>query len=456
MNGHSVEGTTLELHICMKSLLQIVSILVISLVGLTSHSETLTSLELKGLSFISSDYDKQQPSNFAFLGATLQSNEKEPELFMVSASGYYAPGNSALSYLNVRELYFYLPTDETTKIYFGRKLWNWSSLDSDFNLGFFQPQFRWNPLQPENQGLFGYFWDRKTSDWGLTLFASYLFLPDQGASYEIKDGQFENTNPWFRPPPQNIKFQGAVLPIDYRIEKPDTAKVIFRPLLAAQFRYGHSKGLYSQFSGAYKPAHQLALGYSGVLVTTRVKIKVVPQVYNEILLASDLGYFTDWGGVQLSVLHTKPENPTFEDSANIPVFEESTTWGPRVTYDWSPFQLSLAFFDTFGGQVSEVGPDTNPDRNSLSQRFLYRQAFQAQVKYSEIFLKKVKIESQLQYIHSELDQFSQVNLRNKINLKGPWAFWADVILIETADEAMQNMNSFRNLDQVWIGASYDI
>lgn len=440
----------------MRKLSQSVSILVISLFGTISHAETLSSLELKGLSFISSDYDKQLSNNFVFLGATLRSNEQEPELFMADASGYYAPGNSALSYLNVRQLYFYISPDESSKIYFGRKLWNWSALDSDFNLGFFQPQVRWNPLQPENQGLFGYFWDRKTPDWGLTLFASYLFLPDQGASYEIKDGKFENTNPWFRPPPQNIKFQGTMLPIDYSVQRPDTAKVIFRPLLAAQFRHGQSKGLYSQFSGAYKPAHQLALGYSGVLVTNRVKIKVVPQVYNEILIASDFGYRTEWGGVQLSVLHTKPQNPTFEDSTNTPVFEDSTTWGPRLNYEWKPFQLSLSFFDTYGGKVSEIGPDTNPDRSSLSQRFLYRQAFQAQAKYSEIFLKKMKLETQLQYIHSELDQFSQVNLRNRLNLKGPWAFWADVILIETADEAILNMNSFRNLDQVWIGASYDI
>lgn len=439
-----------------QSVFQSVLILVISLSGVISHSETLTSLEVKGLSFISSDFDKQQKSNFLFFGAKLRSADKKPELFTVNASGYYAAGNSALSYLNVPEIYFTLPQDETSTIYLGRKLWNWSALDTDFNLGFFQPQFRWNPLLPENQGLLGFFWDRTAVDWGLTVFASYIYLPDQGASYEIKNGQFEETNPWLRPPPQNIKFQGAILPIDYSIERPDTAKVIFRPQLAAQFRYGENVGFFTTASAAFKPANQLALGYSGVLVTNRVKIDIVPEVYNEILFASDLGYRFDWGFLQLSVLHTKPEAPSFEKSSNTPVFEDSTTWGPRLTYNLNPFQFSLAFFDTYGGRVSETGPDTSPDRASLTQRFLYRQAAQAHVKYTDIFLKKWKVSSQLEILHSELDQFTQINLKNVLNIKGPWAFWSDVVLIETADDAAATRNTVRNLDQFLIGASYDI
>lgn len=439
----------------MYKLVLTVSILVISFISPLCWSETLGSLKLSGLSFISSDYDSSQ-KNFAFLGLHLRSNEKQPELFMINASGFYVPNSSPLSYLNVRELYFRFAPSESSQIYVGRKLINWSSLDSDFNLGFFQPQFRWNSLQPENQGLFGFFWDQQKPNWGITLFASHFYLPDQGASFELKDGKFQESNPFFKPPPQRIKFQGQILPIDYQIDRPDTLDVISRPLFSAQLRYAGTNGYYSQFSAAYKPSHQLALGYSGVLVTTRVKINIVPIVYNEKVLASDVGYRGDWGGLQLSVLHTSPENPKFENSANVPVFEDSTTWGPRLTYNLQPFVLSAAFFDTYGGRVQETGPDTSTDRPSLSQRFLYRQALQLQIKYSEIFLKKMKIESQLEYMHSQLDQFTQINFKNKLNLNGPWAFWSDVVLIETADDSNVNMNAFRNLDQFWIGVSYDI
>ncbi len=442
----------------MSQLCKSVSILVILFFSQLGWSETLTSLGLNTLSFISSDYETSQ-KNFTFLGATLRSDEKHPEQFMTNISGFYAVGSPALTYLNVRELYFYFPASNdasSAKIYLGRKIMNWSALDSDFNLGFFQPQFRWNTLQPENQGLFGFFWDRQNTNWGFTAFASHLFLPDQGASYEIKDGKFEETNPFLKLPPQRIRFQGQILPIDYKIEKPEAGSVINRPLLAAQLRLGAGSGFFSQFSAAYKPSHQLALGYSGVLVTTRVKINIVPKVYNEKVFASDLGYRADWGSLQVSVLHTQPENPTFENSANVPIFQNSTTWGPRFTYNFDPFTLSLAFFDTYGGRVTEKGPDSDPDRASLSQRFLYRQAIQGQIKYSEILLKKMRLDSQLQYTYSELDKFTQINFKNKINLNGPWAFWSNVILIETADDANLNINVNRNLDQLWLGVSYDI
>ena len=180
----------------MLKLVSIVSILVISFFSQLSWSETLSSLKMNGLSFISSDYDSS-PKNFAFLGVSLRSNEKQPDLFMINASGFYVPNSAPLSYLNVREMYFIFSATESSKIYLGRKLINWSALDSDFNLGFFQPQFRWNSLQPENQGLFGFFWDHQNADWGTTLFASHLYLPDQAASYEIKDGKFEESNPFF-------------------------------------------------------------------------------------------------------------------------------------------------------------------------------------------------------------------------------------------------------------------
>ena len=144
------------------------------------------------------------------------------------------------------------------------------------------------------------------------------------------------------------------------------------------------------------------------------------------------------------------------NNAAISIKKYSTTWGPRLTYNLNPFVFSAVFFDTYGGLVHEVGPDTSPNRRSLSQRFLYRQALQLQIKYSEIFLKKMKLDTQFEYTYSELDQFTQISFKNKLNLDGPWAFSSDVVLIESADDSNVNMNVYRNLDQFWIGVSYDI
>lgn len=419
-------------------------------------AEVKTSVNVMGLSFISSDYDSLDKTNFAFVGASLISNPKTPETFMINMSGYYAPGSAVLSYLNFKEIYFTIPVDQNSQIHLGRKLKTWSALDSDWNLGFIQPQFRWDPLAPENQGLTGVFWDHDESNWGLSLFASPIFLPDQGPGYEVKDGQFQNSNPWFNTPPQNIKFQGQLFPIDYNIKTPETADVVLQTVYAAQFRFGQKIGLFTNVSAVYKPSNQFALGYSGVLVTDRVKIDVTPKLYNENIYAADIGYRETWGLAQLSFLYTKPENPKFKDVSNVPIFTDSFSWGPRFVYNLNPFQLAFAMLDTQGGEVTEQGPDASPDRKALSQRFLYRQAVQVQAKYSEIFMKKLKWDSLLQYTQGAKDQFKQIRFTNKLDVKGPWAFTSDIILIDTADDSNVNMNAYRNLDQFWIGVSYDI
>ncbi len=433
-----------------------VSILVTFLFMAESRSETIASVSVKGLSFISPDFDDPSHNNFAFIGASLRSSVKSNDAFKVDLDGFYAFGNSALSYLNIKEIYFTIEPENYSHFHIGRKLKNWSSLDSNWNLGFFQPQYRGNPLAPENQGLTGLFWDHDEDSWGISLFASPFFLPDQGPGYEIKNGQFQNTNPWFHSPPQNIKFQGQILPIDYNINRPATEDVVLRSVYATQLRFGEKNGFFSHISAAYKPAQQFAIGYTGTLVVNRAKIDLTPAVFNENLYAADFGYQDDWGAIELSVLHTKPQQAYFSNSANTPVLEDSLSGGPRFAWDFKPFKFEISYFDTQGGTVRDVGPDASSDRASLTQRYLFRQATQLQVNLTEFFFKKLKWESQFQYRFSGPDHFKQIRFKNKLIVKGPWSFTADIVLIDTADDATLNMNTYRNLDQLWIGASYDI
>ncbi len=423
---------------------------------MVSHSDMKSTLEVDSLTFLSPDYETTEKKSFLFAGATIASNPAKPDLFMLNLTGRYAVGQSVLSYLNIREIYFTYETDSSSSIHVGRKLNNWSALDSDWNLGFFQPQFRWNPVDPENQGMTGLFWERNEAFWGLTLFASPIFIPDQGPGYDLKDGQFERSNPWFSNPPQNVRFQGEVFPIDYVILKPETTDVIFQPVYAASFRLGEKTGLYSNIAGAFKPAHQLALAYKATHVVSRVRVDVIPKTYLENIYSADVGYRDDWGAAQFSVLYTKPQTPEFESGYNVPILDESVSWGPKIVYRLKPFQFGISYLDTTGGAVKETGPDVASDRAALTQRYLFRQAVQVQASYREILFKKVLIDSSIQWRSSTKDEFTEIRFKNKFDLRGPWSFWADLTLIETADKTLSNMGPYRNIDQVWIGAGYDI
>lgn len=440
----------------------LILISLICIICSVSHSEINTSLSAQNLSFLSPDYESTTTKNFMFIGITLRSDLKSADRFKINLTTQYAVPNSVLSYLNVREIYYtfkFAKFAENSTLYFGRKLQNWSSLDMIWNLGVYQPQFKWNPILPENQGLMGLFWNQNSQNdlgFSYTLFASPLFIPDQSASYELKDGQFLASNPWFAAPPQNIKFQNQILPIDYEITKPDVNSVVFQTQYGAQAKFCESNGYFANFAGMYKPANQLALGYKGVLVTTRVRIDITPKTYFENIYSADMGYRQDWGIAQLSLLYSKPQNPSFDSSFNAPDFEQSVSWGPQLLYKYKPFDFFVAYLDTSGGRVTDVGPDASPDRQSLSQRFLYKQALQVQVKYSDIFWNKVLLNSSFQYITSSKEGFRQIRLKNFINLKGPWAFWLDFLLIDTDSSIPSNLESYKSSDQLWLGASYDL
>lgn len=420
-----------------------------------SLADIVGSVEAQGLSFISQDYENTQSSNFGFFGASLKSEKSESDAFKLNLTGMYAVGTPVLSYLNVREIYFSFKIDDSSQIHIGRKTNIWSNVDDRWNLGFFQPQFRWNSLNPENQGLTGVFWEKKNKDLGFLFYGSPLFIPDQGPGYDLKNGQFESNNPWFVSPPQNILFQNQILPIDYKIENPNISDVVFQPNFGVQFVYGEKMGLFADVSAMYKPSHQVALGYKGVLVTDRVKITILPKTYYENLVAADFGYKEDWGMVDLSVLYLRPKSPEFDSTYNVPVIFESTSVGPHVKLnatDEISFEANGLF--TSGEDLIEQGPDTNPNRQTLTTKFIYRTAYEVSAQYKDIFKNKFKLSTQLVWRQAEKNNLKILKSRNQIDLKGPWKFAFDVILVDTSDEAT-SISYYRNLDQVWIGASYD-
>lgn len=420
----------------------------------SARSELVGSVEAKGLSFISSDYENTKASNFGLFGASIKSIQSEDDIFKINLSGMYAVGTPVLSYLNLREIYFTIESDSNSKIHIGRKINIWSNVDDRWNLGFFQPQFRWNSLNPENQGLTGLFFENRISEIDFLLYTSGFFIPDQGPGYELKDGQFESNNPWFQSPPRNILFQNQLLPIDYKIEEPKINDVVFQSSFGLQLKYGFKKGFFANFAAIYKPSHQISLGYKGVIVTDRVKITILPKTYYENIIAADIGYKHDWGMVDLSVLYLRPTNADFTNDFNQPIVSENTSFGPHIKLianESLSFDINVLL--TTGQDIVEIGPEAKPDR-VLSSKFTYRNAHELSATYQQIFNNKFKLSSQLIWRQAEKNNFQIIKSKNTIDLKGPWKFLFDLILVETSDETT-SISNYRNLDQLWIGASYD-
>jgi hypothetical protein len=422
--------------------------------GMCLNASIKTSVIGEGFSLISNDYDLN-PKTFTLAGVHVRSDKNPAGFFKIDLSARYAIGNSVLSYVNVKELYVNFPVGEISNVYAGRRLMNWSAIDNIWNLGVIQPQFKWNQLNPQNQGLFGIFWESNLKGIDYTLFATPIYIPDQGAGYEIKDGQFQSGNPFFRAPPQNVKFGSQLLPIDYDIHRPEVNDVISQAMYGAQFRIGDERGFFGRVAGIYKPSNQLALGYKGVLVTTRVRVDILPKTYYETDYSLDTGYKTDWGYAQMSFLATNPRTPEFDPVYNHPVYESGVSYGPQVLYRWEPFQFLFAYINTSGGEIKDEGPDAVAGRASLSERFMVKQATLLKVAYSEVYKKFVRWDSSFQFKYSDKEKFREIKFKNALSFKNPWSVWMDIILVDTDSSVESGYESYKNFDQAWLGVSYD-
>lgn len=417
-----------------------------------SFAEINGQVEAYGLSFVSPDFDNNK-HNYGFVGASLYSAKADQDPFKINLRGEYAIGTPVLSTLNVREMYFSYFIDSDSAIHIGRRKQSWSDVDDRWNLGFFQPQFRANPLNVESQGLTGIFYEHTSQNWTLNLYGSSLFIPDQGPNFEIKDSQFVASNPYFAPPPQNIYFQSVLLPIDYNIQKPEISDVIFQTSFGLQIKYGDKNGFYSSLSSIYKPSNQLAYGWKGVLVTDRVRVDIQPKTYYEKAVNVDLGYKDDWGDIGLSALYLEAEQPDFAANYNKPIFSKNITIGPHLTYIFKPFTFEVAGLFNQDGKVVEEGPNSDQFKRTLSQMFLYQNAYLVQLGYKALVLPNMKYKTSFQWLEAENNLLKTIKWQNLIDFKGPWKLTLDILLVETSDE-VSNVSSYRNLDQAWLGVIY--
>lgn len=422
-------------------------------VACLANAEISSRLEVSNLNFISSDYTDDQTKNFVFVGAEFKSEEAENDVFKINLNGKYTAKNSVLSYFNLKEIYFTNHISSSAKLHVGRKLQTWSDADEKWNLGSYQPQFRWNPLDIESQGLFGVFYEKNFGAWTLNLFGTPIYIPDQGPNYEVKDGQFEASNPYFTPPPQNIIFQNITLPIDYNIIKPEVSEVVEQPGFGLKLD-NQNEFFEASLAGTYKPANQFAFGYKGILVTNRVRVDLQPKTYFETLTSLDLARKWQGGKAGLAIMHTDPETPEYESNYNSPVFEASTVVVPYIRFEFEPIDIEIAALNIEGGDIKEIGPDANPDRQPLTQKYLYARAYQFSLTSRSQWGDSLKILSSLQWREAEKNLLQTLKFKNIFDITGPWKMTLDLFLVETSDEA-STVSNYRNLDQVWMGASYD-
>lgn len=229
-----------------------------------------------------------------FVNLLIQNTWSKSQLWIdVGAGGLV--GATASSYVKAPQFYYRLGQLGKTHLTIGRALYDWSQADEFWNLGLVQPIFKWNQARPEFQGLTGVFVSTPIVDnvFEFTLFGSYLFLPSQGPSYELSNGQLTSSNPWFNDPVQVLNLSGQKVDLNFDVAVPRTQDVILKKSFG--FLMGSPRNKKGWLMSAFylnKPRNDLILPFEGVLnlSTFNGDITVKPRVARHQVAGADFGW----------------------------------------------------------------------------------------------------------------------------------------------------------------------
>ncbi len=437
-----------------------------ALIPSLGFSQAVSELKVFSENFISPTYTSTKETSFQFIGGRFQQMDASPLGMKYDLAGAYSFEQPLLSYFNISEAYHlttYGSSEASSKVKVGRFKKTWSELDDHWNFGLIQPVFQWNPLNPEQQGLTGFNWEKNTEYGSIDLFGSFLFLPNQGPSFEVSsDGRFVKGNPWFHSPPENARISSQLYANEYQIKRPSDSEIILQKLFGAKIESSSEYSFRSRLSHFYKPSNQLALAYKGSISTSgRNIIELTPAVYYHQISALDFWYETKQIKTGIGLAYDRPDKKiNFPDSEGktVPVFEDAFLSSPffeiTLGQGWSS---TLQYIIVSGGRVSEVGEDSAKNRAPMNIRYPYEEAASVSVQYYHRLRRGEGLLGKASSLQSTKNDFQIVSLEGEWRFSNLWRLNAEAQLVKAAESSYQNRNSvaaFDNNDRVQFGVSY--
>lgn len=359
----------------------------------TSESQP-TELYLSHQSFIRSEenfFGPEYNSNqLSVVGADIRYHESTSADELKLDFGAFHSFNEETQYLNVREFYKSFHRDQTS-VSIGRKLHTWSSADEEWNLGLWQPEFRWDRTRHIQEGLTGLFFDRElTGRSQLTVLVSPLFIPDSTVQFNEDGGKFRSKNPWFKPPPDEANIFEEDNEIFAYLDRPETKDVVLNPSFAASYLNELNDNNKVRVSYGYKPINQLMNSLSYKLRVagesdSGVRLTIDPKVYYHHLLATEYQYKDRYFTSAFSATYEKPTRQFEDDDLVYQRLRDAQILSWTSSYALSgegdsAFRIFGGYIRHFGGYEKDGG-DVFDDGTLFEIRPRYISTFRAGLSY---------------------------------------------------------------------------
>ena len=402
----------------------------------------------------------------AFANLFIQNKWSNSRLWLdVGAGGLIAEAGH--SYIKAPQMYYQYGSQGQFNISFGRMKYDWSLLDNHWNIGMVQPLFSWDSAQPEVQGLSGLFVGVPLvkDKYEMMLFVSGLYIPSQGPSYELADGNLRSSNPWFSPPAQAVSFSGNEYQLEYNVDVPKVTEIVFRPSYGiALGSVQNKKGLIAKIFAINKPKNDLILPFDGALNTSTLKgnVLVRPQVGRHTVAGVDLGWNYKLGKTVLSWVYESKVDYNFNVKLDTtyPEIPEQNIYSLVQQVKLSPAQrLSFGYFHADKKRMEVKGLYAS---SSSVDTFQYRNRFDraARVGWEGRLFKqsrRYRMKTKLSYTYDVVDSHSWISTDLR------WAAFPGVEIFKHCDffggdgksiKKNDFISNYQNNDRCYVGGHY--
>jgi len=266
--------------------------------------------------------------------------------------------------------------------YAGRKRFTWSALDSQWGLGVFEPRFRWDYLNERENGLFGLFTGVQTEMFQAVAFYSPIFIPEQGAPFDISGGTCSTTSPWFSCPSSSVSLFNQPTDVKFTLEMPPIQSLVSHWSAGATARVGREMGPFGRASYVHKPINQLLLSYEGQLdlSTLQIPATIRPRVLYHDVTSLDAGWNWPRHSVTASTIWENPKRDVTPSFWNTQETTKAFLYG--LTFRTMPFagkfkhtRLEFGFFHRDGGNAPDQGPFAQVGSSIFEPRYAFRKAY---------------------------------------------------------------------------------
>lgn len=304
--------------------------------------------------------------------------------FGVEAESLYGLRHANYRYLDVGEIYAGFDDKseaERAYAYLGRKRFQWNTMDSYWSLGLHQPRFRWDYLNERENGLFGLFGGVQTEMIQATAYWSPIFIPEQGAPFDINGGSCRSSSPWFSCPSSSILIFNQPATVRFSLDVPPVKSLIQHWGAGGVVRIGREKGAFGRASFTHKPMNQFLLSFEGRLDVANSAVPAIirPRVLYHDLFGADLGYEAERYGITGSALLERPKrdstptNWNTQEATNATLLGLTTRAQPFEAFRYTRLEFALLYRD--GGNAPDQGPFVNSGTNFFEPRYAFKSAY---------------------------------------------------------------------------------